>query len=43
VVLSFHAERDSAAIAVELALTPANVRVVRHRALARLRRCVEAA
>lgn len=43
VVLSFYAERGSADIAAELGLTAANVRVVRHRALARLRQCVEAA
>jgi RNA polymerase sigma-70 factor (ECF subfamily) len=43
VVLSFHAERDSADIAGELGLSPANVRVVRHRALARVRTCMEAA
>jgi RNA polymerase sigma-70 factor (ECF subfamily) len=40
VVLSFFADRDSAEIASELALSPANVRVVRHRAIARLRGCM---
>jgi RNA polymerase sigma-70 factor (ECF subfamily) len=43
VVLSFYAERDSAAIGSELGLTEGNVRVVRHRALARLRGCMESA
>jgi RNA polymerase sigma-70 factor (ECF subfamily) len=43
VVLSFCAERGSAEIGAELGLTPVNVRVVRHRALARLRECMEAA
>src|SRR6266545_8160325 len=42
VVLSFYADRASAEIASELGLSPANVRVVRHRALARLRGCMEA-
>ena len=42
VVLSFYAERGSVEIATELGLSPANVRVVRHRALARLRGCMEA-
>ena len=43
VVLSFFAERRSDEIGVELGLSPANVRVVRHRALARLRTCLEEA
>lgn len=43
VVLSFYAERDAEAIGLELGLTPGNVRVVRHRALSRLRVCMEAA
>jgi RNA polymerase sigma-70 factor (ECF subfamily) len=43
VVLSFYAERGSVEIAAELGLSPAHVRVVRHRALARLRGCMEAA
>ncbi len=43
VVLSFYAERRSDEIGAELRLSPANVRVVRHRALARLRACVEGA
>lgn len=41
VVLSFYAERRSDEIGSDLGLSPANVRVVRHRALARLRDCVE--
>ena len=41
VVLSFYAERRSDEIGRELGLSVANVRVVRHRALARLRDCVE--
>ncbi|HET7291666.1 MAG TPA: sigma-70 family RNA polymerase sigma factor [Vicinamibacteria bacterium] len=43
VVLSFYAERDSATIGSELGLTEGNVRVVRHRALARLRGCMVSA
>jgi RNA polymerase sigma-70 factor (ECF subfamily) len=43
VVLSFYAERDADAIGLELGLSPGNVRVVRHRALARLRTCMEGA
>ena len=42
VVLSFYADRGAAEIASELGLSPANVRVVRHRALTRLRGCMEA-
>ena len=42
VVLSFYVERGAEAIGAELGLTPGNVRVVRHRALARLRVCLEA-
>lgn len=42
VVMSFYAEVGSERIGVELGLTPGNVRVVRHRALARLRACLEA-
>lgn len=41
VALTFYAERGGAEIARELGLSPANVRVVRHRALARLRSCLE--
>jgi len=39
-VLTFYAEEPSRAIAVRLGLSPENVRTVRHRAFARLRRCV---
>lgn len=39
-VLTFYLERTSAEIAGELALSPGNVRAVRHRALVRLRGCV---
>jgi RNA polymerase sigma-70 factor (ECF subfamily) len=41
VVLTFYAERSSDEIGAELGLRPGNVRVVRHRALARLRACME--
>jgi RNA polymerase sigma-70 factor (ECF subfamily) len=41
VVMTFYDERSAGEIAQELTLTAANVRVVRHRALARLRRCME--
>jgi DNA-directed RNA polymerase specialized sigma24 family protein len=41
VVLSFYAERGSDDIGAELGLSPVNVRVVRHRAIARLRACLE--
>jgi len=40
VVLTFYAESTADEIAGELTLSPANVRVVRHRALARLRGCM---
>lgn len=43
VVMSFYAEAGSERIGAELGLSPGNVRVVRHRALARLRSCMEAA
>lgn len=39
-MLTFYSERDSTEIARELALTPENVRAIRHRALVRLRDCV---
>lgn len=39
-ILTFYAERSSAEVAAELGLTPANVRVIRHRALGRLRECM---
>ncbi len=41
-VLSFYDERPARAVGAELGLSEANVRVIRHRALARLRDCVEA-
>ena len=41
VVLSFYAERASDSIGVELGMSSGNVRVVRHRALSRLRACLE--
>lgn len=39
-VLAFHSERTAVEVAQELGLTAANVRVIRHRALARLRLCM---
>jgi RNA polymerase sigma-70 factor (ECF subfamily) len=39
-VMTFHQEKNAGEVARELALTPGNVRVIRHRALERLRRCV---
>ncbi len=41
VVLSFYAERDAPEIAAELGTSGGHVRVLRHRALARLRSCLE--
>lgn len=41
VVLTFHRGGEAAHIARELGLSPGNVRVVRHRALGRLRSCME--
>lgn len=43
VVLSFYEDRGSDAIASDLGTTAGNVRVVRHRAIARLRDCLEEA
>jgi RNA polymerase sigma-70 factor (ECF subfamily) len=43
VMMTFYAERDAAQIAEELTLSPGNVRVTRHRALAQLRLCMETA
>src|SRR5687768_5857118 len=43
VVLTFYAERDGDAIARELGTSAGTVRVIRHRALARLRECLEIA
>lgn len=39
--LSFHQERSAEQIAAELGTTAGNVRVVRHRAVAQLRRCLD--
>jgi hypothetical protein len=39
--LSFTEERTAPEIAAELSLTEGNVRVIRHRALLRLRACLE--
>jgi len=41
VVLTFYADSSAAEIAQELATSPGNVRVVRHRALARLLECLD--
>lgn len=41
-VMTFHEERESGEVAGELGLTAGNVRVIRHRALERLRDCVTA-
>jgi RNA polymerase sigma-70 factor (ECF subfamily) len=40
VLLTFYAEREAPAIAVDLGVSPGAVRVIRHRAMARLRDCV---
>jgi RNA polymerase sigma-70 factor (ECF subfamily) len=40
VALTYYAERDGDAIASELGMTTVNVRVARHRAMARLHECV---
>jgi RNA polymerase sigma-70 factor (ECF subfamily) len=42
VVLSFFADKDGDEVAAELGLSGGNVRVIRHRALARLRECMGA-
>ena len=42
VMLSFNEERTADEIATQLAISSANVRVLRHRAIASLRRCLEA-
>jgi RNA polymerase sigma-70 factor (ECF subfamily) len=42
VVLSFFGEKGSDELGAQLSLSPGNVRVIRHRALARLRRCMGA-
>jgi len=41
VVLTFFAEKPSDEVATELGLSAGNVRVIRHRALARLRACMD--
>jgi len=41
VVLTFFADRQADEVGSELKLSPGNVRVIRHRALARLRACME--
>ena len=41
-VMTFHEDRDAGEVASQLGLTAGNVRVVRHRALQRLRDCVTA-
>ena len=40
-VLAFYAERPAAVIGEALAMSPGAVRVARHRALARMRDCLE--
>lgn len=40
-VMSFYDEQPSDVVGRELGLTPANVRVIRHRGIDKLRRCVE--
>jgi RNA polymerase sigma-70 factor, ECF subfamily len=42
VVLSFFADKQADEVGVELSISGANVRVIRHRALARLRQCMGA-
>jgi RNA polymerase sigma-70 factor (ECF subfamily) len=39
-ILGFFADKPAAAVAGELGLTPVNARVIRHRALLRLRQCM---
>lgn len=41
-VMTFHEDRDAGEVAGQLGLTAGNVRVIRHRALGRLRDCVMA-
>ncbi len=43
VIMSFYDERSAAEVAVFLGLSQANVRVIRHRALSRLRECMSEA
>jgi len=42
VVLSFFADQQADEVGAQLAISPGNVRVIRHRALARLRECMGA-
>jgi RNA polymerase sigma-70 factor (ECF subfamily) len=42
VVLTFFGDKQADEVGAELALTPGNVRVIRHRALGRLRTCIGA-
>lgn len=42
-LMSFYDEKPAEAVAGELGLTAGNVRVIRHRGIAQLRRCVEGA
>lgn len=42
VVMTFYDERSAEEVARELGLSPGNVRVIRHRALERLRACLQA-
>jgi RNA polymerase sigma-70 factor (ECF subfamily) len=39
-IMGFYADKSADAVARELGLTPANVRVIRHRALLKLRECM---
>jgi RNA polymerase sigma-70 factor (ECF subfamily) len=41
-MMSFNEERPSEEIAARLAISTGNVRVLRHRAIAALRRCLDA-
>jgi RNA polymerase sigma-70 factor (ECF subfamily) len=43
IIATFAEDRDASEIAASLAITPGNVRVIRHRALARLQTCLEGA
>ena len=40
-IMTFYAERPAPELAAEMSLTEANVRVIRHRALQRMRECVD--
>lgn len=41
VLMSFYDERQAADVGQEVGVSPANVRVIRHRSIERLRRCME--